>query len=62
MDAVWSALRDAERPEAVEQDELEAIADQVVWAEDGTAVITEERLVELLRQAARAGGTPWQGS
>lgn len=62
MDAIWSALQIDNKPLTVEQDELETIADQILWDEENSARITEKQLVELLRQAARAGGTPWQGS
>lgn len=62
MDGIWDALQVEDEPLPVEQDELEAIADQILWDEENSARITEKQLVELLRQAARAGGTPWQGS
>lgn len=45
----------ATRPHDIQQDDLEAIADQVVWGEGGTTQITEKQLAELLRQAAMLG-------
>lgn len=45
----------ATHPHAVEQRDLEAIADQIVWNENDTSQITEQQLIELLRQATMLG-------